>query len=68
MTRYGLGAGPVWRRGSRCESGACVEVAMVNGGAAMRDSKVPDGPHLVFDASEWTGFLSAIKAGLYDRE
>lgn len=37
----------------------CVEVADLDHGAVIRDSKHPDAGHLPFPASEWTGFLSA---------
>lgn len=38
--------------------GDCVEVAFLDAGTvAVRDSKNPSGPALVFGAAEWSGFL-----------
>lgn len=49
-----------------CEGGgACVEVGRVEA-VAVRDSKNPEGPVLVFDATEWREFVIAVKAGEFD--
>ena len=40
----------------------CVEVAPVRDGAAVRDSKDPDGPVLRFDADTWRAFIGAVKS------
>ena len=53
----------VWRRSSRCSSGACVEVAMAGDTVYIRDSKQEDGPTLQFDASEWEAFRLGVIAG-----
>jgi hypothetical protein len=53
----------VWRKSTRCESGGCVEVAPVDGGMAMRDSKDPDSPILRFAGAGWSDFIAAIRAG-----
>ena len=43
-------------------NGQCVEVAAVPGqGAAVRDSKDPDGPKLRFTASAWRAFVNERK-------
>ena len=49
-------------------NGQCVEVAGMPGGdrVAIRDSKDPFGPVLVYTAQEWTLFLDAAKAGEFD--
>jgi hypothetical protein len=53
-----------WRKSSYSGSGNnCVEVASVAGACAVRDSKNPDGGHLVFDAEDWEAFISGIKRG-----
>ncbi len=41
--------------------GDCVEVAMgLPGVVAMRDSKNPDGPRLVFALADWRAFLAHV--------
>lgn len=51
---------PVWRKSSRCESQQCVEVALLEGGIAIRDSKDPR-PRLVFDSSAWYAFIVTLR-------
>lgn len=49
-----------WRVSSRSGGGNnCVEVALPNGAAAVRDSKHRAGGALVFSRAQWHGFLSA---------
>jgi Domain of unknown function (DUF397) len=44
--------------------GNCVEVArLADGGVAMRHSRHPDGPALVFTGAEWEAFLSGARDG-----
>jgi Domain of unknown function (DUF397) len=60
----------VWRKSSRSGSngGACVEVARnLPGVVAVRDSKDPAGPALVFSRDQWQAFSEAIKAGVLRR-
>ncbi|WP_432186617.1 DUF397 domain-containing protein [Streptomyces sp. Tue6028] len=50
-----------WRKSSYSngEGGDCVEVAAgVPGVVPVRDSKVPDGPALVFPSAAWAGFVA----------
>ncbi len=42
--------------------GACVEVADLDDGHAVRDSKNPTGPALVFSATEWAAFTAGVRA------
>jgi hypothetical protein len=59
----------VWRKSSRSgdSGGQCVEVATnLSGVVAVRDSKNPDGPKLVFTPSEWKAFLGGVKTGEFD--
>lgn len=53
---------PVWRKSSRCESQQCVEVALLDSGIAIRDSKDPQ-PRLVFDSSAWRAFIVTLRTG-----
>lgn len=60
-------SGAVWRKSTRSNgSGQCVQVAEVAGVVAMRDSKNPDGPALVFSAAEWRAFVAAARDGQFD--
>ncbi len=54
-----------WRKSSySSNTGNCVEVARnLPGVVAVRDSKDPDGPTLVFTADEWRAFVSGARAG-----
>lgn len=54
-----------WRKSSYSgNNGDCVEVALnLPGVVAVRDSKDPVGPALVFTADEWRAFLSDARAG-----
>jgi hypothetical protein len=56
-----------WRKASRSEGngGACVEVAAI-GGTAVRDSKDPDGPWLLFSRTEWRAFHQRAMNGELD--
>jgi hypothetical protein len=59
-----------WRKSSHSavESGGsdCVEIAHTPKLVAVRDSKNPSGPVLIFAAGEWRGFLSGLRAGEFD--
>lgn len=53
-----------WRKSSYSGGGNnCVEVASDAATVAIRDSKNPEGGQLVFGASAWTAFTTAIKHG-----
>ena len=57
-----------WRKSSYSGGGNnCVEVAHLPGAAAVRDSKDPEGGHLVFSAEAWETFLTGIKRGEHAR-
>jgi hypothetical protein len=63
-------SGAVWRRSSHSggDNGSqCVEVAMLANRAALRDSKIPATPALVFPAGTVTAFLAAAGAGVWDQ-
>ena len=44
----------------------CVEVAFVGDAIAVRDSKHPDGPMLIFTQAEWEAFVGGAKDGEFD--
>ncbi|MFE3140697.1 DUF397 domain-containing protein [Streptomyces scopuliridis] len=59
--------GSVWRKSTHSDGsgGSCVEVADGHPDIVpVRDSKVPDGPALVFPTASWSTFISDIKAGI----
>jgi hypothetical protein len=53
----------VWRKSTRsgpnCDN--CVEVAFADGVVAVRDSKNPTGPVLIFTPDEWDSFIAGAK-------
>ena len=52
-----------WRKARRsANDGACVEVALVNGQLAVRDSKNPSGRWLQYSLRSWRDFTSNSKA------
>jgi hypothetical protein len=58
-----------WRKSSFSggSSQECVEVAtLVNGGVAVRDSKDPSGPVLLFTQPEWIAFVRGVRAGEFE--
>ena len=51
-----------WFKSTRSAgNGACVEVAHLLGGIAVRDSKDPDGPRLQFDRDSWNAFVGSMR-------
>ncbi|MEU3597377.1 DUF397 domain-containing protein [Streptomyces sp. NPDC006798] len=49
---------------SNPDGGACVEIAAnVPAVVPVRDSKVLDGPVLIFPAADWSSFVTAVKRG-----
>ncbi|MFF6999480.1 DUF397 domain-containing protein [Streptomyces sp. NPDC008313] len=62
---FDLGTDVAWRKSAYSDGGAnnCLEVADgVAGAVPVRDSKVPDGPVVVFGASSWAYFVTGVKA------
>ncbi|CUU59007.1 protein of unknown function (DUF397) [Parafrankia irregularis] len=53
-------------RHSGGEGGMCVEVAHIDGGVAVRDSKAPLGAILLFSGAEWGAFLAGVRDGQFD--
>ena len=44
----------------------CVEIAFVDEVIAVRDSKRPEGPALIFTQAEWDAFVGGAKDGEFD--
>lgn len=61
--------GAKWRKSTRSGNGGsdCVEVAdNLPGVVAVRDSKNPTGPALIFTPLEWSAFVGGVKSGEFD--
>jgi hypothetical protein len=59
-------AGVTWTKSTRSgpTGGNCVEVAFLPGGdVAMRNSRQPDGPALIFTPAEWAAFVGGARDG-----
>jgi len=60
--------GVTWIKSRRSgpTGGNCVEVAFLDGGEiAVRNSRHPDGPALIFTGSEWDAFLGGARDGQF---
>ncbi|MEV8630045.1 DUF397 domain-containing protein [Streptosporangium sp. NPDC051023] len=58
-----------WRKSSLSgpNGGQCIEVASnLSSMVAVRDSKNPNGPKLLFAPTEWNAFVDGIKTGQFD--
>ena len=57
----------LWSKAHRSTAnGSCVEIASTVGKIAMRDSKDPDGPILVYTPAEFSAFLEGARNGEFD--
>lgn len=59
---------PRWRKASASNpTGNCVEVAeLADGGVAVRNSRHPAGPVLVYTRAEIAAFITGVRAGEFD--
>lgn len=56
-----------WRKSSyTAQQGECVELADVHRIVAVRDSKDPNGPKLIFPRGAFAQFTASVKAGEHD--
>jgi hypothetical protein len=56
--------GLTWRRSSHSTAANnCVETARLSGQLAVRDSKDPQGPALLFRSTAWTDFVQGLTGG-----
>ena len=55
-----------WRKSSHSGANGCVEVAQSDDQIAVRDSKDPSGPMLLFTPREWRAFLDGVRDGEFD--
>ncbi|MEU5853475.1 DUF397 domain-containing protein [Saccharopolyspora shandongensis] len=61
-------SGNGWRKSSYSQSSAdCVEVGRLASGAAVRDTKDRSAGYFVANASQWSNFVAAVKAGRFER-
>ncbi|MEV0382344.1 DUF397 domain-containing protein [Nonomuraea sp. NPDC050643] len=65
---YADASATAWRKSTFCNGAStCVEVSpLPDGGVALRDSKDPDSPILVFGPSEWAAFVAGVRDGEFD--
>lgn len=60
-------SGLAWRKAQRSvNNGQCVELARSGSMIAIRDSKNPVGPILMYTHAEWAAFLHGAKNGEFD--
>ncbi|MGH3569076.1 MAG: DUF397 domain-containing protein [Pseudonocardia sp.] len=59
----------VWQKSRfSSPSGNCVEVAaLTDGGVAVRNSRYPGGPALIYTRAEMVAFVQGVKAGEFDK-
>jgi hypothetical protein len=51
----------IWRRSTRCDTGACVEIATDADHVFLRDGADPGGPMLTLTRGQWQDFVTGLK-------
>jgi hypothetical protein len=55
-----------WRKSSHSGgSGACIEITNLHEAIAVRDSKDPSGPKLIFTPPAWAAFIDSARSGRF---
>ena len=62
----GSGGDLTWHSDRRCESGACVEVAIAGDTVLLRSSRNQKEAPLALSRDEWQEFVAGVKDGIYD--
>jgi hypothetical protein len=62
----GSGGELAWYQDKRCESGACVEVAVDGDTVLLRSSKNQRATPVALSRDEWREFITGAKDGVYD--
>ncbi|GAA4206125.1 hypothetical protein GCM10022252_67770 [Streptosporangium oxazolinicum] len=55
-----------WTSSLSGSNGQCVQIAFLGKRVAVRDSKDPDGPTLVFTSGEWRAFAGGVRLGEFE--
>jgi len=58
--------GVTWRKSIFSAAGNCVEFAKLDGGVAVRNSRFPEGPALIYTRSEIEALIQGMKSGDFD--
>jgi len=58
--------GAVWRKSTYSALNGCVEIALLDGMVAVRNSRDRDGAALVFTPVEWRAFVDGVQDGEFD--
>lgn len=51
----------LWRKGSACQSGSCVEVAAINSAVFVRDSRNSAGVVIGIEKAGWIDFVKFLQ-------
>jgi Domain of unknown function (DUF397) len=57
----GVGKNSEWRKSSRCNNGACIEIAVQDDAILVRSSADQDGPIIALSLAAWRDLIIGIK-------